>query len=79
MTMSNFNQTVTEATDEATTAVKDAGAAVKNSFSTARHAAEDKLGEIESHVLKNPNKALGVALVAGAALGFLLSCIRRHD
>lgn len=77
--MSDFNQTVNQAAGEATAAVKDVGATVKNSLSTARHAAEEKFGEIESHVLKNPSKAVGIALVAGAALGFLLSCVRRHD
>lgn len=76
--MANLNQTVNQAAEQTQAAIKNAGDSVKSSLETTRKVAHEKLGEVETHVINHPTKALGIALVAGLALGCVLS-MRRHD
>jgi ElaB/YqjD/DUF883 family membrane-anchored ribosome-binding protein len=76
--MANFNQTVNQAAEETNAAIKNAGETVKSSLATTKKVAQEKFGEVESHVAKHPGRALGIALLAGVALGCALSKGRHH-
>ena len=74
--MTNLDQTLNQVTEDANAAIKRAGDSVKSSLASNKKLAQEKLSEVESKVIKHPNKALGIALLAGLALGCVLS--RRH-
>jgi ElaB/YqjD/DUF883 family membrane-anchored ribosome-binding protein len=76
--MSSLNQTLNQVTEDASTAVKQARDSVKDSLTSGRKLAQEKLSEVESQVIKHPNKALGIALLAGLALGCMLSRRNHH-
>lgn len=68
--MSNLKDTIQESTEHA-------DAAVRQGLSKAKKVASKGLTEVESHLSEHPGKMLGIALLAGAALGFLMGS-RRH-
>lgn len=76
--MTSLNKTVNQAAEQAQAAIKNAGDSVKSSLETTRKVAHEKLGEVETHVVNHPTKALGIALLAGLALGCVLSMRRHH-
>ncbi|HWU85197.1 MAG TPA: hypothetical protein VN028_07660 [Rhodocyclaceae bacterium] len=76
--MTNLNQTLNQAKEETGAALKEASNTVKDGVASTRKIAQEKLGEMESQVIKHPNKALGIALLAGVALGCMLSSRRHH-
>lgn len=51
--------------------------AVRQSLTKAKKVASNGLTEVGSHLSEHPGKMLGIALLAGAALGFLMGS-RRH-
>ena len=51
---------------------------VRQGLSKAKEVASNGLAEVESHLSEHPGKMLGIALLAGAALGFLMGTRRHH-
>lgn len=77
--MANLTQTVQHAAEETNAAIKNAGDTVKSSLSSTKKVAQERFGEVEEHIAKHPSKAVGIALLAGIALGCVLSRGRHHD
>jgi ElaB/YqjD/DUF883 family membrane-anchored ribosome-binding protein len=77
--MTNLTQTVQQAAEETNSAIKHAGDSVKSSLASTKKVAQERFGEVESHIAKHPSKAVGIALLAGVALGCVLSRSRHHD
>lgn len=69
--MSDLKDTLQESADHA-------DKAVRQGLHKAKKVASDGLAEVESQLSEHPCKMLGTALLAGAALGFLLGSSRRH-
>lgn len=76
--MTNLTQTVQHAAEETNAAIKNAGDTVKSSLSTTKKVAQEKYSEVESHIAQHPSKAVGIALLAGLALGCVLSRSHHH-
>lgn len=76
--MANLDQTVNQTAKETRTAVKHAGKSVKRGLAKTRKVARETLGGVQTQVAKHPGKSVGLALVAGLALGCMLS-LRRNE
>ena len=68
--MSDLKDTLQESAD-------NADKAVRQGLNKAKQAASDGIAEVQSHLSEHPCKMMGIALLAGIALGLLMRS-RRH-